>query len=115
MDLLERLDNWRGQHKSHACSICHDDGYGASEWEVELIGSGKRIFVVPGSNSDRDERNAHAMRTDVARMVEDVAIAGYRCYIVDFTPHPYTYVIGKDGHEATLEDLLTVALEYMND
>lgn len=110
MDLLERLENWRGQHKSNACNINHDDGYGASCWEVELQSRDRKICVVSGRESDREHRNTWAFGNDIGKMTEDSEIAGYKCYT---TVQDYTYVIGKDGKEPTLKDLLTVALAYM--
>lgn len=111
MNTLERLERWRGLHKSHACSIEHDDGYGASDWIVSLFGHGK-IEVAPGSLSDLKSCKEIALRDDAGKYPDESVIAGYHCYE---RGNGYTFVIGKDGGDATLEDLLRVALTYMED
>jgi hypothetical protein len=36
MSVIERLEKWKGSHKSHSVQIGIDDSYGATCWEVEL-------------------------------------------------------------------------------
>ena len=44
--VLEQLEAWTYEHKSHAVSITHDDGYGAhAGWEVELSGRGRKTVT----------------------------------------------------------------------
>ena len=45
---FEDFEDWFHGHKSRACTIQHDNGYGANEgWEVE-IWEGKRYVRVTG-------------------------------------------------------------------
>lgn len=36
-DIIEELEEWKYSDKAHCVEIRHDDGYGASQWYVELV------------------------------------------------------------------------------
>ncbi|RDJ35064.1 MAG: hypothetical protein DWQ19_09520 [Crenarchaeota archaeon] len=51
MNATKELEKWKNEHKSHAVSISHDDGYGAiCGWEVILYIHGEKIVAIENAS-----------------------------------------------------------------
>jgi hypothetical protein len=102
MNTLEKLENWKNEHKARSCVIEHTDGYGSGGWTVELFGEKGQIYAC-------DTSHWYDKYEIVLESIEDDYMV--RCVSTAASDKTYKVIKRSDRWESSLEIVILAALE----